>query len=285
MRSSSTLGAASNSRWASSKKNTSLGFSGSPTSGRASNSSDSIHNRKVAYRRGDCNSRSAARMLITPFPPTVCIRSLISSIGSPKKRSPPWDSICSRPRWMAPTLAALILPYVVVNCLPLSPTYCSRARRSFMSSSSKPLSSAMRNTMLSTPVCVSFRSSMRASSKGPMSLMVARTGWPCSPKTSHSVAGQAMGEGRSMPRSLSMPAILPPMLPGWLMPVRSPLTSDRNTGTPICENDSASFCRVTVLPVPVAPVISPWRLARPGRMEQAISPCRAIRMGSDMVNP
>jgi hypothetical protein len=97
---------------------------------------------------------------------------------------------------MAPTLAALMLPYSVVNCLALSPTYCSMARRSFRSSSSRPLSSAILNTRLSTPACVSLRLSMRASSSGPMSDTVARTGWPCSPNTSHSVAGQASGLGR-----------------------------------------------------------------------------------------
>ena len=48
MRSTSAAGASLNSRWASSKKNTSFGLSRSPTSGRCSNSSLSIHNRKVA---------------------------------------------------------------------------------------------------------------------------------------------------------------------------------------------------------------------------------------------
>ena len=41
------FGASSNSRCASSKKNTRRGFSGSPTSGSSSNSSDSSHSRKV----------------------------------------------------------------------------------------------------------------------------------------------------------------------------------------------------------------------------------------------
>jgi L-alanine-DL-glutamate epimerase-like enolase superfamily enzyme len=40
-------------------------------------------------------------------------------------------------------------------------------------------------------------------------------------------------------------------------PVRSPLTSAMNTGTPAREKRSAITCSVTVLPVPVAPVISP----------------------------
>src|SRR5574339_791324 len=37
--------------------------------------------------------------------------------------------------------------------------------------------------------------------------------------------------------------------------------SAANTGTPAREKPSASTCNVTVLPVPVAPVTSPWRLA------------------------
>ena len=105
---------------------------------------------------------------------------------------------------------------------------------------------------------------MRDSSKGPMSLMVARTGWPCSPNTSHSVVGQASGAGASMPRSASTRASLSDTLPTWLMPVRSPFTSAMNTGTPMPLNPSARVCSVMVLPVPVAPVISPWRLARAG---------------------
>ena len=52
------------------------------------------------------------------------------------------------------------------------------------------------------------------------------------------------------------------MAPGWLMPARSPLTSAMNTGTPMPESRSAITCSVTVLPVPVAPVIRPCRLAK-----------------------
>ena len=78
---------------------------------------------------------------------------------------------------------------------------------------------------------------MRASSSGPMSLTVARTGWPCaalaSANTSQSVAGQAAGAGGSMPRSFSSAASLGLTLPGWVMPVRSPFTSAMKTGTPL----------------------------------------------------
>src|SRR5205085_2254078 len=165
----------------------------------------------------------------------------------------------------------------------LSPTYCSMARRSFRSRSSRPLSSAILNTRFSTPACVSFSASMRPSSSGPMSDTVARTGWPCSPNTSHSVVGAAKDSRAGSLRSLIAASSLPPSLPGWLMPVRSPLMSARKTGTPICENFSAIACSVTVLPVPVAPVISPCRLASPGSRKHSVLSFFATSRGSAMV--
>ena len=63
-------------------------------------------------------------------------------------------------------------------------------------------------------------------------------------------------------RSLIFSSPLPWASPATQMPDRSPFTSAQNTGTPAAENCSAITCRVTVLPVPVAPATSPWRLAR-----------------------
>ena len=48
-------------------------------------------------------------------------------------------------------------------------------------------------------------------------------------------------------------------VPGVESPVRSPLMSARNTGTPWEESCSAINCRVMVLPVPVAPATRPCR--------------------------
>ena len=125
---------------------------------------------------------------------------------------------------------------------------------------------------------------MRDSSSGPMSLTVARTGWPLAfvsvANTSHSVAGQATeGEG-SMPRSFRIAASLAPTVPAWVMPVRSPFTSAMNTGTPRRLKFSAIVCKVMVLPVPVAPVIRPWRLAKAGSKTHSVLACLAIRIGS-----
>ena len=47
--------------------------------------------------------------------------------------------------------------------------------------------------MLSTPSCTSLRSSSRASSSGPISEMVARTGWPCSPNRSQNIDRELVG--------------------------------------------------------------------------------------------
>ena len=91
-----------------------------------------------------------------------------------------------------------------------------------------------------------------------------------------------MDSGVSMPRSFKIPAIFSPTFPAWLMPVRSPLTSAINTGTPIFEKFSASVCSVTVLPVPVAPVIKPCRLASAGSSAQVVFAFFAINRGSAM---
>ena len=208
------------------------------------------------------------------------------SIGSPKNRSPPCASICSRPRWIAPMLAALTLPYSVVNWLALSPTCCSIARRSFRSSSSRPLSSAILKTSCSTPCWISLsaehaREQQRAhvGDRG-----AHRMALPFRPKTSHRVAGQAADVGASRPRSFSTAASLPLIVPACVMPVRSPFTSAMKTGTPIRLKFSARVCSVIVLPVPVAPVIRPWRLASAGSSTHSVSPCLAIRSGSAMLH-
>ena len=49
--------------------------------------------------------------------------------------------------------------------------------------------------------------------------------------------------------------------PGRAMPDRSPLMSAAKTGTPAFDSWPARSCSVLVLPVPVAPAMSPWRLS------------------------
>src|SRR4029079_19417944 len=71
--------------------------------------------------------------------------------------------------------------------------------------------------------------------------------------------------------------------PAAARPARSPLTSAMNDGTPSFEKRSARTWSVTVLPVPVAPVINPWRLAIPGRiMMSTPAVVRATANGSAM---
>ena len=106
---------------------------------------------------------------------------------------------------------------------------------------------------------------MRASSSGPMSLTVARTGWPCFAEHVPQRGG-AGGRARRVDAALLQDGgeLLSPTVPAWVMPVRSPFTSAMKTGTPSRLKFSARVCSVMVLPVPVAPVISPWRLASAG---------------------
>ena len=255
-------GASSNSRCASSKTNTSLGWSRSPTSGNCSNSSDNSHSKKLEYSRGFSTSVSAARMLITPRPSGARrIRSASSSAGSPKNIPPPSDSSRSSARMIAPTDGVLTSPYAVEMALRSSTTSASSARRSLRSSSSRPRSSASLNTMSSTPAWVSLSSSIRASSVGPISLTVVRTGWPRLPSRSQNTVGLASGTWSAMPISVMRACSFSLTVPATARPATSPFTSARNTGTPRREKPSASVISVTVLPVPVAPAISPWRLA------------------------
>ena len=65
-------------------------------------------------------------------------------------------------------------------------------------------------------------------------------------------------------------------------PARSPLMSVTNTGMPRAVKSSASVCTVTVFPVPVAPEISPWRVAILGSKKIG-SFDRAMRIGSLML--
>ena len=145
--------------------------------------------------------------------------------------------------------------------LPSSGEIASRiTRRSLKSSSGRPSSSAILKATLSTPSCTSLRSSSRDSSSGPISVTVARIGWPCSPNRSQKITGNWSTSYLKPMWRRARPA-RPSASPISAMPERSPLMSAANTGTPARANPSARTCNVTVLPVPVAPVTRPWRLA------------------------
>ena len=165
---------------------------------------------------------------------------------------------------MAPIEATETLPYSVVNCRALSPTHCSIARRSFRSSSSSPLSSAILKTRASTPCCVAFNPNSRPRMSGPRSEIVARTGNPRRPNTSQNTTGLAAHAGSAMPVPFNHSRSFGDGEPAAARPERSPLTSARKTGTPSREKCSASTWSVTVLPVPVAPVTRPCRFASAG---------------------
>ena len=137
----------------------------------------------------------------------------------------------------------------------------------------------MRNTICNTSLWVSFKSRMRLNSMGPISLTVVRSGCPCSPNTSQKHTGLSLYSKPQAVRLLSAMLLskctLPP--PALATPERSPLMSVANTGTPMALKVSARFCKVQVFPVPVAPAISPWRLAIEGIMPKCFSPLTALK--------
>src|SRR6478609_1480681 len=147
----------------------------------------------------------------------------------------------------------------------------SSARRSFMSISVSPFSSATRKATLSTPSWTSFRSSIRASNNGPISVTVARTGWPCSPNTSQNTVENWSG-WKLRPISLARLRMKSLPSPTSEIPDKSPLISAANTGTPARAKPSAMTCSETVLPVPVAPVTRPCRLASASASHAVCSP-------------
>ena len=110
-----------NSRCASSKKNTMVGLSGSPTSGRVSKSSASSHMRKVenSVPWDWMSASSRAEMMPRPSGETR-MRSRTSSAGSPKKASPPAASRAAISRRMTPAVAAETPPMVLSSSLPAS---------------------------------------------------------------------------------------------------------------------------------------------------------------------
>ena len=126
--------------------------------------------------------------------------------------------------------------------------------------------------MSSTPSCTSVSSSRRESSVGPMSEIVMRTGSPWPPSISQKRVGQPSNAKPSMPKRLMRSCMSSESLPASHMPVTSPLASAINTGTPAFEKPSAITLSVTVLPVPDAPAMRPWRFAWLRRRFTCFSP-------------
>ena len=111
--------APSNSRCASSKKNTSAGLSGSPTSGSTSNSSPSSHIRKVENNVPWDWMSASSRDEMTPRPSAaVRSRSCTSRAGSPKKTEPPAASKAETCRRITPAVALDTPPMPRNSCLP-----------------------------------------------------------------------------------------------------------------------------------------------------------------------
>ena len=160
----------------------------------------------------------------------------MSSIGSPKNLSPPCCSSSSRPRWIAPidrrrdvAVLGRELRRVVADVLQHRAQVLQVEQQQAVVVGDLEDERAAR-----LPACRSG-SSMRASSSGPMSETVARTGWPCSPKTSQNVDRAARRTRRLAARAASSRSceLRRAARPAAAMPARSPFTSAMNTGTPM----------------------------------------------------
>ena len=133
--------------------------------------------------------------------------------------------------------------------------------RSLRSSSGRSLSSQYLKTSARIEVWVSLRSSTLPSSSGPNELTVARTCAPSLPESDRNSTGWPVGSKGSPSDAIRSDDLRVGRVAGRRHAGRSPLMSATNTGTPASDSWPAISWRVLVLPVPVAPAISPWRLS------------------------
>ena len=162
------------------------------------------------------------------------MKSAMSSIGSPKNVSPPCSSICSRPRWIAPTLAALTLPYSVVNCAGVVADVLQHRAQVLQVEQQQAvvvgdLEHQLQHAGLGLVEVEHARQQQRAhvGDRGAHRVALLAEHVP-----QRGRAGARLGRGRCRAPSAPRPASSP-SVPAWLMPVRSPLTSAMNTGTPM----------------------------------------------------
>ncbi len=279
-----------NSKWASSRKKTSLGLSRSPASGRSSKRSASSHMRNVEKSMGLVCSVGSSRQLTTPRPSgAVRSSSAVSNSGSPKNFSIPCASSVISSRRITPAVALERPPSSSSSSLPSAEVRnWITARRSLRSISSRSFLSAKWKTSCRLDSWVSFRSMMRESRMGPKEVMVARTGMPLpSPPRARNSTGKVLPDQAWPMLSVRARSFSEPVA-AVARPERSPLMSARNTGTPAVESCSAIMCSVTVLPVPVAPATRPCRfiIASGSRTEASLwSSPSTIAAPSSIVGP
>ena len=120
-------------------------------------------------------------------------------------------------------------------------------------------SSATLNMMFRTPACASDRLRIFESNTGPISDSVTLTGRPFSPNRSQNSTGYSLNLNPLASRPYFSLFLVMKSFPEptFASPETSPFISAKNTGTPKSEKDSANTFKVTVLPVPVAPAITP----------------------------
>ena len=227
--------ASSNSRCASSKKNTSLGLSRSPASGSSSNSSASSHISAVENSSGLSCTPGSSRHEITPRPSGAArSRSAIANCGSPKSSVPPPSSSPTSERSSTPTVAGDSPPIALQ--LRLALVGVEERQQRAQVGRGRPAAGPSRR-----------RSGRRARGSAPASCWRPAP-WPAaaarSPTPSRAPARRrrcrrargtrsgSRGRERQAELGLALLGRLAAPRPAAPCPDRSPLTSATNTGTP-----------------------------------------------------
>ena len=123
----------------------------------------------------------ALKIWIIPCPFSFCRKkSFTSKAGSPKNSFPPASSKATTERIRAFKLWVGRFPKEALYSLLFSATYCNTERRSLVSISKSPSSSAIRKTTRKISLCTSVQFSTRLKSNGPISEIVQRRGIPSS---------------------------------------------------------------------------------------------------------
>ena len=270
----------SNSRCASSKKKTSLGLSRSLTSGSAS---EQLGQQPHQRGREELGARSctagSSRHEIRPAAVGRGAQEigdlelrLAEELGAPTILEP--DERAQQHADRRPTSRP---PMPVSSAFPSSEERnVSSARRSGRSRIGSCFWSAERKIRSRLCSCVRSRRAPCRAAAG-QSPRCPRSGYAGpDPAEREILERESRWGSKVMPRSVARLPAADPSSPGvGDAGDRSPFKSATNTGTPAAESCSAMSCSVFVLPVPVAPAMSPWRFIIAQRDLHVRVPARA----------
>ena len=216
------------------------------------------------------------------------MKSLMSSMGSPKNLSPPCSSICSSPRWMAPMLAALMLPVLGGELARVFAHVLQRgAQVLHVQDQQAVVVGDLEHQVQHAGLRLVQRQHACQQQRAHVGDGGAHRVAGCSPNTSHSVAGQVTGSGgRPQAAFLQDGGQLGADAAGLGDAGEVALhVGHEDRHAELAEVLGQGLQRDGLAGAGWAPVIRPWRLARAGSSSQKTSPRWATRMGSGMRAP